>query len=111
MKKTKSNTKNSSETKTLSPLRMGLNLKKNYPFVLIHPDNHGFGYKVFWGENYDLEIVATSSKIHKTKKECIREVKKLQDFWSSSFGSLRPAFDHRGERIDIKIKYDVKKLL
>ena len=46
----------------LSPLRMGLNLRKNYPFVLIHPEKKGYAFKVFWGKDYDLEIVGSSSK-------------------------------------------------
>ncbi len=73
--------KKSKLEKTLSPLRIGLNLKLNYPFILIHPEKKGYGFKVFWGEDYNLEIVGSSSKTHKTKKACITEIKKLKDFW------------------------------
>jgi hypothetical protein len=80
----------------------------------MHPENSGFSYKVFWQRDKadKLEIVATSPKIYKTKSECIKTIKKVTDcFGSSLVFSGISCYDHKGEDVDIKIKYDVKKLL
>lgn len=81
--------------------------------VLIHPAKHGYGYTVFWGEKGALEIIASSPRSYRTKQECVRAIKKLSDFWftSSLIVNYVKAYDHKGKRIDIEIKYDVKRLL
>lgn len=86
-------------------------LNRRYGYILIHPDGAGYVYKVLWGEDYKLEIVGGSSKVHKTKKDCVRAVKKLSDFWGCSVLGSNVCYDHAGNQIDIKIKYDVKRLL
>ena len=101
--------------KAMSPMAIVRKLAKTYPYILIHPEGKGYSYKVLWQDwgkdknNMELEIVASAHKTHKTKQSCVSAIKKLNDFWGSSFGSLKHAYDHNGKEVDIEIKAEVKR--
>ena len=101
------------KTHALNPLTIANNLGKTGRFIMMHPDSSGYSYKIFWQRDGadKLEIVGTSPKIYKTKKECIKTIKKLTDCFPSGFVTGIRCFDHKGYKVDIEIKYDVKKLL
>jgi len=99
---------------TLNPLTIAKNLGMDGRFIIMHPENSGYSYKIFWQRDKadKLEIVGSSAKIHKTKSECIKTIKKLTDCfpgWGISSGIS--CYDHKGHRVNIKIEYDVRKLL
>jgi hypothetical protein len=98
----------------LNPATIAKNLGRTGRFIILHPENSGYSYKIFWQRDKadKLEIVGSSAKIHKTKNECIKTIKKLTDCFSRSslFGGIS-CYDHKGQRVDIEIKYDIKRLL
>lgn len=77
-------------------------------FIIMHPEKSGFSYKVFWQRDKagKFEIVATSPKIYKTKRECVKTIKKMTDCFPSGLFSTIPCYDHKGEDVDVKIKYE-----
>lgn len=96
-----------------NPLTIANDLGKTGRFIIMHPENSGFSYKIFWQRDKadKLEIVGTSPKVYKTKKECIKTIKKVTDCFPGGIFHTILCYDHNGSDVDIKIKYDVKKLL
>lgn len=109
---TNKSTKWPTKTHALNPITIANNLGETGRSIMMHPDSSGYSYKIFWqrDEADKLEIVGTSPKIYKTKKECIKTIKKLTDCFPKAFGSIS-CCDHNGCDVDIEIKYDIKKLL
>ncbi|MGN6297937.1 MAG: hypothetical protein ACTHM7_14215 [Ginsengibacter sp.] len=97
----------------LNPSTIAKNLGMDGRFIIMYPENSGYSYKIFWQRDKadKLEIVGSSAKIYKTKGECIKIIKKLTDCFPSGFGSGIRCYDHKGNGVDIEIKYDIKKLL
>lgn len=98
-------------SKEKSPMAIVKKLAITFPYILLHPEGKGYSYKIVWQnpDNNNMEIVASSHKIHKTKQSCVSAIKKLKDFWGSALGELKPCYDHRGNPIDIKIKVETKR--
>lgn len=96
------------KTQVTNPLTIANNLGKTGRFIIMHPENSGYSYKIFWQRDKAdrFEIVGTSPKIYKTKSECIKTIKKMTDCFPSGMFSTIPCYDHKGEDVDIKIKYE-----
>ncbi len=105
----------SKHPKRLTPLAISRALGKTHSYILLHPSQTQDGYHfftVFWFSDKDNagESVGKSWRDYKTKKQCITAIKKLSDCFPG-ISKFYSCFDHLGHKVDIEIKYDVKKLL
>ena len=97
----------------LNPLTIADNLGLSGRFIIMHPKKSGFSYTLFWQRDKadKLEIVGASPKIYKTKGECIKTIKKVTDCFPGGIFHTIDCYDQHGRKVNIKIEYDVKKLL
>jgi len=96
------------------PVKISARLKLRSNHFIIYPTTRGYCFATFYrSEDKDpFEIVARNHRPYRTKTGCIRVMKKILDgFGTSLFLTGYFAYDHRGNRISLKIEYDVKKLL
>lgn len=96
------------KTHVSNPLVIANALGVSGRFIIMHPENSGFSYKIFWQRDKadKLEIVGTSPKVYKTKKECIKTIKKVTDCFPGGIFHTILCYDHKGDDVDIKIKYE-----
>jgi len=104
----KTNEMDTKKTYVTNPLTIANVLGKTGRFIIMHPENSGYSYKIFWqGDKADkLEIVGTSPKIYKTKRECIKTIKKVTDCFPRGIFHTIDCYDHKGDDVDIEIKYE-----
>jgi hypothetical protein len=104
----KTNEMATKKTQTFNPLTIANTLGKTGRFIIMHPENSGYSYKIFWQRDKadKLEIVGTSPKIYKTKRECVKTIKKMADCFPSGLLSTISCYDHKGEDVDVEIKYE-----
>ncbi len=114
-KSTGTQSKASPKSSVYDPVSISKWVNHNTDHFIIYPTSSGYHFALFCKiEKTDpFEIIAVSPKTYKLKSEAVRAMKiMLHTLGGSSMSdSYIFAFDHKGEKISLKIQYDVKKLL